>query len=168
VVWLEIVFGALLVVVLLLLAVYYARHQVLALRRLRHSPELPAEELRYERRKAHRRLISCGLLLVMAAMLASQVALYALPTSELVEQRKSLDPKSLSEYTPEEQALLRAWSWTWIALLLVLMAVLALAAVDLLSTRQFALRQFRKLQEDRRAMIERQAERMRRDRNGIG
>ena len=44
--------------------------------------------------------------------------------------------------------------------------LLVLAALDLLAIRRWGLRQFRKLQADRRAMIERQAARLREGRNG--
>jgi hypothetical protein len=84
----------------------------------------------------------------------------------LAEQRDGLDADAAPEFTAEEKVFLRIWGGTWIALLLVLMLVLVLAAVDLLSTRRYALRQYRKLQEDRRAMVARQAKRMRRERNG--
>jgi hypothetical protein len=53
-----------------------------------------------------------------------------------------------------------------VALLVVLLAVVVLAALDLLAIRRWGLRQFRKLQADRRAMIERQASRLRQGRNG--
>ena len=158
----------LIIVVLLVMSVYYARHQVAALRRVRESPELPDEEAHYQRRKAYRRLISCGLLLLLATLLTALLTVYELPTGELAEQRKDFTAETAPPFTPEQKAMLRYWGWMWIALLLVLSAVLVLAAVDLLSTRRYALRQFRKLQADRREMIERQAKRMRRDRNGHG
>ena len=47
-----------------------------------------------------------------------------------------------------------------------LLTVLALAAVDLFSTRSYARQAYRKLQADRRAMIERQVTRLRGERNG--
>jgi hypothetical protein len=168
VVWSEIVFGSLLVLLLVGLSVYFGRQQVLSLRKLRNSPDVPDEEMRYERRKAYRRLVSCSLTLVLAGLLAGLLAFYELPTQRIAEGREKLGPGSAPAWTEQERGLIRVWSWTWMAFLLVLMAVLALAGLDLLSTRRYALRQYRKLQADRRAMIERQANRMRRDRNGYG
>ena len=54
----------------------------------------------------------------------------------------------------------------WLGAFLVLMAILYLAAADLWAIRQYSLRHHRKIQADRRAMIEDQAARMRRQRNG--
>ena len=160
--WFESVFGALLIVI------YVGWHQVLSLRRLRQTPNLSGEEQHYERRKAQGRLLSSGLLLVLAALLTTLLVFYELPAGEIAAQRAGLDKETAPPPTAEEAAFLRVWGWLWITFLLVLTAVLLLAAIDLLSTRQFGLRQFRKLQADRRAMIERQARRMRQERNGHG
>jgi hypothetical protein len=167
VVWPAIVFGSLLVVLLVALAIYFGRHQVMSLRRLRQEDGLPEEERRYERGKAQRRLVSCALLLVLAALLV--VVAFDEPwTQRLAEERANFDSETAPAFTPQQKVDLQIWGGMWIAFLLVLMVVLLLAAVDLLSTRRYALRQYRKLQADRRAMIERQANRMRRDRNGHG
>jgi hypothetical protein len=164
----EIVFGSLLVGVLLALAAYYGRRQVQALRALRLDPGLPDEERRYERRKAYRRAASCVLLVVLAALLTGLLAVAAPASRLLAEEREHLGPDVASRYTEEEKAFLRFYGWGWIAFLVVLSVVLVLAAADMLSTRRYALRQFRRLHADRRAMIARQANRLRRERNGHG
>jgi hypothetical protein len=165
--WPQIVFGTLLVAVLLFLSLFYAWRQVRALRALRQAPELPPEEARYERTKAWRRLVSCGLTLALAALLAGLLTFLEDRAQELADRREAVaageEPPPL---TPEERALARRWLWGWIVLLLVLLAVVLLAAVDLWATRRFGLRQYRKIQADRRAMIERQVSRLRGQRNG--
>jgi hypothetical protein len=50
----------------------------------------------------------------------------------------------------------------------VLFVVLVLAGIDVWATRRYAITQFRKIQTDRRAMIERQVIKMRQERNGHG
>ncbi len=155
--WSEIVFGLLLVLGLLGLSLYVGARQVVQLRHLRQQ-DLPAEEMHYERRKAWRRLVSCGLTLVLAAMLAVLV-----PSWEEVDRMLRV---AGPQPTEEQKSLARLYVGGWIVLMMLLMVLLVLAALDLWSTRRFGLRQFRKLQADRRAMIERQVNRMRRDRDG--
>ncbi len=166
-IWYEIVCGSLLVGVLLALSVYFSRQQLLMLRHLRQTPGLPAEEMRYERQKAYRRLVSCSLTLVLAVLLVV-LLVYGWPVEPIADERGGFDPGKEPPIPDEQRPLLRIWGWTLISFLLVLMLVLILAAVDLLATRRFGLRQYRKLQDDRRAMVQRQVNRMRRERNGHG
>jgi hypothetical protein len=166
--WSEIAFGSLLIVALLALSGYYGRQQVQTLRHLRGPVNLPAEEVRYERRRAYRRLLSCLLTLVLAVLLAVLLIGYEWPAHLLAEQRAGFDRDNAPPFTDTETPFLRIWAWTWLSFLVVLMLVVFLAAFDLFSTRRYALRQYRKLQADRRAMIERQANRLRRERDGLG
>ena len=158
--WSQIVFGSVLVAVLLLLSGYYGRRQFVVLRRLRNET-LPGEEARHERSKAVRRLVSCGLLLVLGLLLACVLSWIEPQTQQILDAYKGvIDP----EYTDAEKQLIRVWTGSWIAILVLLLIVVAFAAVDLWSTRGHALRQFRKLQADRRAMIQRQTGRLREER----
>jgi hypothetical protein len=164
--WSEIAFGSLLIVALLALSGYYGRQQVQTLRHFRGPVGLPDEEIRFERHKAYRRLLSCFLTLVLAVLLAVLLTYYEWPAHQLAEQRAAFNRENAPPFTADETPFLREWAWTWIAFLVVLMLVVFLAAYDMYSTRRYALRQYRKLQADRRAMIERQANRLRRERNG--
>jgi len=67
---------------------------------------------------------------------------------------------------PEEWEFAHTYAVYWIVCLLVLLAILATATLDLLAIRRFGRRQISQIQSDRRAMIEREVARMRRDRNG--
>jgi hypothetical protein len=165
--WSEVLFGAALVVVLVLVSVSYGWRQLQQLRRLR-GQQLPDEEMRWESRKAWRRLISSGLTFVMALLLVGLLAYYEPAAQRLADERDAFAPGEAPAWTEEQKAFLRTWGGLVIALLVVLFAVVMLAGVDLWATRQYARRQFRKLQADRRAMIERQAMRMRRERDGQG
>ena len=159
--WSQIVFGALLVVVLLLLAGYYGWRQFEALRRLR-SQTLPGEEARHERSKAYRRLVSCGLLLFLGLLLAGTLLWLEPATQKIIDDAKG---EAIPEYTVAQKQLLRIWGGAWVAILILLLIVVAFAAVDLWSTRSHAFRQIRKLQADRRAMIQRQTMRLREERD---
>ena len=158
--WSQIVFGSVLVAVLLLLSVYYGRRQFVALRRLRNET-LPGEEARHERAKAVRRLVACGVQLILGLLLAGILLWLEPETQRIIDGFKGeADP----EYTDAQKQLLRVWGGAWVAVLVLLLIVVGFAAVDLWSTRGHALRQFRKLQADRRAMIQRQTGRLREER----
>ncbi len=159
----EVVVGLVLAVCLLALALFVGIRQVLALQRLRRE-SLPVEETAYERRKAWRRLLSSLLLLLMAGLLAG-LQFYAVPAGRLAEERDQADRAPL---TPQQKLFVRVYTGAWIAFLMLLLIVLALAALDLWATRSYGLRQYRKLSEDRRAMIQRQVNRLRQERNGEG
>ena len=161
--WPQTVFGALLVAALLFVSLYYAWRQLRALRALRGA-SLPDEEMRYERAKARLRLINSVLTLLLAGLLIAGLVYLEGPAQRLADERAAApDGQPL---TPQERVFVRLYGWFWIAFMLILLAVVALAAVDLFSTRRYGLRQHRKLQADRRAMIERQAARIRQQRNG--
>jgi hypothetical protein len=164
--WYQTVFGTVLVVALFGLSIYFGRLQLLELHKLRGLMDaLPDEEWRYERRKAYRRLVSSVLLFVLGVLLIVLLT-YEEPAQEIAEARRDLPPAT--PFTDAQLAFLRTWGWTWMTFLVVLLAVIVLAGLDLLSTRWYALRHFRKLHADRRAMIEREAQRMREKRNGFG
>jgi di/tricarboxylate transporter len=161
--WPQTVFGALLVAALLFVSLFYAWRQFRALRALRASPP-PDEEARYEHAKARRRLANSVLMLVLAGLLASGLVYFEAPAQRLADQRDA-EPEG-KPLSPQDRPFARAYGWYWIAVLLVLLAVVVLAAIDLFSTRRYGLRQYRKLQADRRAMVEHQVARLRQQRNG--
>ena len=166
--WPQIIFGAALIAALLFLALYYGWRQVLTLRRLRADLDLPDEERRYQHGQAVRRLVNSVLMLVLAALMTGIMLYFENPTALLVRQHDEAVARGQAppELTPEQRHLVRVWGWWWVALLVVLLAVVLLAALDLWAIRRWGLRQYRKLQADRRAMIERQAARLRHGRNG--
>ncbi|MFO0881240.1 MAG: hypothetical protein U0840_28285 [Gemmataceae bacterium] len=163
--WSQILSGSALVATLVVLAFVLGWQQLRQLRRLQISA-LPDEEMTWERRKAWRRIVSAGLLLLLAGLLGFLLVAYEPAAQRLADEREGMTADEAPAFTPEQRAFLRIWGGTWIAILLVLMAVVFLAAVDLWATRQYARRQFRKLQDDRRSMIARQVIRMRQERNG--
>ena len=165
--WTQIVFGTLLVVLLLGLAGYYAWRQMQALRGLRDAEESPPDERRYLVRRAWRRLFGCVLMVVLAVMLGGMMLFLENPAKELAdfiaEARERGEEPELSDQQRQLRVLYAVWN---ISLLIALLAILATAAIDLLATRRFSLTQLRRIQSDRRAMIERQVARLRQERNG--
>jgi hypothetical protein len=167
--WDQIVFGASLVAVLLGVAGFYSWRQLRLLRRLnlrREQEFLATEEDEFLRRQAWRRLINSGLMLVLAALLTGLLIWFEGPAQELAVTRDAFPEGQVPPLNPEQRSFAQVYTGLWIALLLVLLAVVLVAAVDVWSTRRYAVRQYRKLQADRRAMIERQVARLRQERNG--
>jgi hypothetical protein len=164
--WQIILSGGLLVALLLGVAGFYAWRQVLLLRRLGHGQELPPEEGVFLRGQAWRRLINSGLMVVLAGLLAYNLVYVEGRVQQVADQREGFTAENAPEFTPQERHLLHLWGGLQIATLLLLLVVLLLAAADLFATRRYARRAYRKLQADRRAMIERQVIRLRQERNG--
>lgn len=165
--WTQIFFGAVLVVVLLFVAVLYVVRQILALRRLRQTEEMPLEEHAYLQSRARRRLFTSLLLFVLGGMLLVDLLFLEVPAQQLADQRdrsqQEGEPPPLNE---EQRSFARLYGWFFVLFLLVLMVVVFLAAMDYWATRRYALRQHRKIIDDRRAMIERELLRLRQQRNG--
>jgi ABC-type Fe3+ transport system permease subunit len=165
--WTEIVFGTLLVVLLLGLAGYYGWRQISSLRALRASSESPAEEQRYLRRRAWRRLVGCGFMVIVAVLLGGLLLFLEAPGQQLADLSEPWTSRGENpDLTPEQRQFRTLYTCWIIGLLLAVLAMLVMAAWDMLATRRFGLTQFRRIQADRRAMIERQAARMRQQRNG--
>jgi hypothetical protein len=165
--WPQILFGALLVAALLGVAGYYSWRQVQALRLLRQAPNLPADEARYSRYQIARRLVGCILMVVLAGLLAGVMIYLEGPAQQLAEERGAAHAAGQDpDFTPEEKNFVRLWGGLWIAILLVLLAVVLLAGYELWAVRRYGLREHRKIQADRRAMIARQVARLRQERNG--
>ena len=165
--WTQVLFGSVLVVLLLALAGYYAWRQVQALHGMKDAEESLAGERSYLRRRAWRRLFGCALMVVLAVLLGGMMLFLEDRAKELADLGAAARERGEEPQFTEEQRRFRVVYAVWnIGLLLALLATLSTAAVDLLATRRFSLGQLRRIQADRRAMIERQVARMRQERNG--
>jgi hypothetical protein len=155
-----------LVAILIVLASYYGWRQLQALRRLQISGDTSQEEQHFVRHMAYRRLIASGLMILAAGLLLGTYWLNprALEISGKMKaaQEKPEEPGA----TGEEKQFMKFYISYWIVFLLVLLAILVFAGLDLFATRRFGITQHRKIQADRRAMIEGEAMRLRQDRNG--
>jgi hypothetical protein len=165
--WPQIIFGAILVLVLLFVSLLYGVRQFIALRRLRHAEEMPLDEANHLRSQGRRRLVTSLLLLLLGIMLAGDLIFLEVPAQQLADQR--VQQERQGDTTPlsgEQRQFARFYGSFFVFFLLVLMAVVFLAALDFWATRRYGLRQHRKLSADRRAMIEREVSRLRQERNG--
>lgn len=150
------------VAVLVAVAVYFGRQQFQALRILKLAESLPADDRRYAHRQAWRRLFGCGLLLVIAAMLAwwylsGQDRLM----TELGELKQKVPEGQKLELNDEQKSLVRTSIFWWNTILALLLVTLILAGFDVWAIRRYGTRHYRRIMEDRNAMLERQLAQLR-------
>jgi hypothetical protein len=163
----QIVFGAVLVVILLVIALLYGVRQLLLLRRLPLPEEMPPGEWDHQRSQARRRFVMSLLLLVLALMLAGDLLFLEVPAQQLADQREAAERQDEAPPLSDAQRnFARLYASFFILFLLVLMVVVLFAALDFWATRRYGIRQHQKLNADRRDMIEREIARLRRERNG--
>ncbi len=162
--WSEFIGSSLLAVSLVILATFTGVRQWSNLRDLRFRDELSREELNYRRGQARRRLWSAGLLLLLAVLLATIQTVLEKRRQEVIAERavQLQSGESVPTSEPHRQ-FIRIYVGAWIALLVVLLAVVLLVGFDVWAIRRYALNQYRRLQADRRAMLERQVNRLRRE-----
>jgi hypothetical protein len=159
----ELVFGALLVLLLLGVAGFFAWRQLVALRSLRKQVDLSREDQRFLRQQALRRLLCCGLTLALALMLACWPILEG-PVSHVT--RADAPPPVDGQAPQLDRADARAFVLYWIVFMLLVLATLVLAAVDLLAVGRYGLRQHRQLEAERKAVLQSEVARLRSRRNG--
>jgi hypothetical protein len=162
--WPQIVSGAILAALLLALAGYYGWRQALALAELRRKPDLPVEERRYRRSQAYRRLAGSVLMACLGLLLVGALLWLEAPAQRLADERDA-QPAS-QPLSPEQRSFALLYGWYFLIFLVVLLVVVGLAAWDYLATRRYAQREHRRLVADRRAMLTRQMNRLRQERNG--
>ncbi len=165
--WTQIIFGAVLVLVLLFTASLYTVRQIIVLRRLHAAEVMPLDERAYLRGRAYRRLVTSLLLFLLGILLAGALIYLEAPAHQLAEDRAAMRQQDdAAPLDPQQRWFARLYLSFWILFLLVLMVVIFLAAFDYWATRRYGLRQHRKIIDDRRAMIEREVSRLRQERNG--
>jgi hypothetical protein len=139
----ELTSGIALAVALFGAAVFFAWRQKGSLQALRGPEVLSPEDRRYHRNQAWRRLACSLVMAVCAGLIAAWFVL--------------------------EDQLKQSLEWFavyWIMVLVLVFAILCLAAFDFLAIARFGLRHHRQIQDDRRAMLESHAARLRSQRNG--
>lgn len=139
---------------------YFTYRQQQTLQQLRHDTELTLDDRRYLHRQVVRRLFNSVLLVVLAGFLVGWFFL----EPDMAE----LKPVDAAAELPESaKEALRFFAYYWITALLVFLVVLVLAVYDLLATARFGARQRRQLEEDRRATLKAEVERLQRDRHRL-
>ncbi len=86
--WTQIIFGAVLVLVLLFVAILYIVRQIIALRRLRAAEEMPLEEHAYLYSRARRRLVTSLLMFLLGGMLVVDLLFLEVPAQQLADHQQ--------------------------------------------------------------------------------
>src|SRR4029079_3857426 len=124
---------------------------------LREDPQISREDRRYTQRQDWRRLIGSAPLGVSAGMFIAGFCL-----DQQISQLPRVEPGAeVPESTKDE---LRFFTFYWITALALFLVVLVLAIFDLRATARFGFNQHKQLEQDRRAMLEAEAARIRRRR----
>lgn len=158
--------GFLLVALLVVLGAFFGFRELRALNRLRTFEHVPEEEGRYIRRKAFRRIAASVLMWVAACLLAGSFWISPGVEERAEKLRVEKEENNQTAPSPEDRQVFHLYTLYWIGFLLVVLALLILAWFDLMATRQFGISQHRKIQDDRRAMIEEELLKLKYDRNG--
>jgi hypothetical protein len=159
----ELGFLILVTVLLLGLAGYFGWRQFQTLRSLYSEP---AEDRAFLRRQAVRRLVCCGLMLVLAGLFVGDLLLLEPSYQEVIRQRPQ--PPAGEPMSQEREDFARLFAVFWIAVLCVLFALLALAGADFWAIARFGARHRKQLQADHRAGLKEEIARLRRRHNGNG
>jgi ABC-type Fe3+ transport system permease subunit len=142
----------LLAAILLLIAVVSIRWQLGNLRRMRAQPHMPSDDRSYLRKQTYRRLVMGALLIALAGMLAGW---YLSGLDQQADQFGQKQGDAAKGDRQEGRALARFYLIYWISILVLLFLVVSLAIVDLWATRRYAWEQLRRIQNENRAMLER-------------
>ena len=155
----ELIYLLLLIGLLVLLAGYFGGKQFQTLRGLRRQPDLSDEDRRYMRRQGIRRLVCCGLMLLLAGLLVG--TLFIEPAYQEMSQRVEQGQQDAAD-----KDFFRFFMAYWIAILFVVFSLIALAGFDFWAIARFGMRHRRQLQASHRAILHQEIARLRRQRNG--
>jgi hypothetical protein len=157
-----------LVVILVAVGVYYLRKSVRELARTTPEFEMLPEDRTYVRRQAWRRIVNSGLMFLLAAiMVGSYASGVQERASDIAREREQAAVGGFKPpLTQEQSEFAQLFTGLLITMLILLGLIVMLAGVDLFATRRYALTQLRRIQSDRRAMLERQLARWREERDG--
>lgn len=165
--WPQVVFGSALCLGLLAVAGAFLWFQARVLHRLADEVTLTPDEVAFQRRSAYRRIAAGVLMIVLAVLLAVLLIFFEGPAQALADWFDMFpDPEQRPALTDEQRTFLRVYGTCWLVFLVLLFALLAVGAWDYLAMRRFVRREQRRIREDRKAMIAREADRMRRERDG--
>ena len=149
----ELGIGLTLAGILVFLAVFFGVRQRHTLAQLRQDGQLAKEDRLYFIGQVRRRLICSILMIIFAALLVGWFF--------LGDVAKPPEGEPIPEDVKDSVRFITIY---WIIALFVLLAILFLASFDFLATARFGMRRVRQLENDRRAVLEMEAAKLRRRR----
>jgi len=162
-------FGYALIIALLLgVAGYFAWKQVATLRGLRAVAEPLGDEQIYLRKQAVRRLIGCGLMTLLAGMMIASYFAGLEAWGTALENAAAAPGEKLEnrELDQQRRSFLSFYASFYIGVLLIVLLLLFIAALDFWAIQRYHLSQYRRIQAERKELVQEQAARFRHQRNG--
>jgi len=153
--------AGLLVAVTLGIAALFGWQQIRSLRWLGADPEISDEDRRYFRRQAYRRLIGCGLLVIIGLLIGGYYV------SGLDDWATKLAERAAAkEATPQAEGdqARRLFAIYLIVVLMLLLALVIVAALDYWAIRGYGLRHLKQINTDRKAMLQEELAKLRQSR----
>jgi hypothetical protein len=154
----EYIFGGSLVIVLLGSAGYFAWRQKRTLRSLADPNMLTPEDRLYVHKQVRRRMLCSVLMVALAGMLIGWFFI----GGELTQQA----PPQPADGQAKPDVSVHLITLYVIVALLILFGIILLSITDLMATARFGFRHQRRLENERREMLEEQAAILRQQRNG--
>jgi uncharacterized membrane protein len=157
------IFGAGLVLVLIVFGAYTAWKQWLALRTTNADPALSDEDREHFRKQAARRLTGAVLMFALAGVLVGAFFIEG-RAQELADKNQALlDRGEKPTLNPEDRQFGEFYATVWIIVLLILLVLITLAGMDYLAIRRYGRRHYQVIRDERRAMIQEELRRYRRE-----
>jgi hypothetical protein len=154
---------------LVLVGGYYLLTAIRTLRRTTPAYEMLPDERRFLRRQAWRRLVNSLLMLILAGLLVGAYLAGLPQRAAEIDRDREMAAQAANGVTPkltdEQRQFIRFFMSGVIVFLMLLFVIVMMAGLDLLATRRYALYKFRQIQTDRRAMIQRQLDKWREERD---
>ena len=161
----ETVFGVILVIILLVFAAYTFWKQWQALLEVNGDANLLLEDRKHFRRQAARRIVNASLMVALAVVLGFALSLG--PRAQELGERRQAALSSGEELvlSPDDIQFKNLYATVWIGVLLLLLGLIIGAGVDYQATRRYGRRNYQIIQDERRAMIQDELRRFRRERS---
>lgn len=157
------VFGACLVLTLIVFAAYTGWKQWQVLRTSYGDSTLSAEDKKYFRRQAARRLVCAVLMIALAGVLVGSFFIEGRAQEIADKNQALLDRGEKPVLNPEDRQFGEFYATVWIAVLLILLALITVAGLDYVAIRRYGKRHYQVIQAERRAMIHDELRRYRRE-----
>jgi len=156
--------ASILVLVVFVAAGFFAWQQVRLLVGLRQSTSLSPEDYRYLRNQGWRRLFGCALLVTVGVLMTWFYVGGMDAHIDALGEAKEAHAKGGPPLTAEQEKSAQFSLRYVLAVLVLLMVLMFVAAWDVWAIRRFGARHYRRIQDDRRAMLQRQLAQLRRER----
>lgn len=157
------VFGGGLVLILVVFAAYTGRKQWQDLRTTNADPALSDEDRKHFRKQAARRLTGAVLMFALAGMLVGAFFIEGRAQEIADKSQALLDRGEKPALNPEDRQFGEFYATVWIIVLLILLVLITLAGLDYLAIRRYGRRHYQVIRDERRAMIQDELRRYRRE-----